>query len=154
MTCTSTPKLSRTVAFAFSHSSEAVWNQPKVKKIFSKERGEIASSCGPESSALHRRAGSSALHCRAGRSTLHCRAGSSALHCRAGRPGYRGWIPAVQPSAEGRAQGGEGFFCTSHENQRTWERRTGLGRADAGRFSSAANSLWISLILLISRSWS
>ena len=58
---------------------------------------------------------------------------------------------AVQtPSAGGRAQGYEGFFCTSHENQRTLERRTGLDSAVAGRFPSAADGLWMSLSL----SWS
>ena len=70
---------------------------------------------------------------------------------RQGRPGCRGWIPAVQtPSAGGRAQACEGSLCTSHENQRIWERRTGLDSADAGRFPSAADGLWTSL----SRSWS
>ena len=48
-----------------------------------------------------------------------------------------GWIPAVQtPSAGSRAlvQPYKGSLYSSHQNNRTWERRTFPASADAGRF--------------------
>ena len=43
---------------------------------------------------------------------------------------------------ESKALAYEGSLCTSHQNKSTWERRTGLASAGAGRFPSALAALW------------
>ena len=116
------------VASAFFHRSGAAWYLSLRKTLSSKDLGCIAPTC---------QADSPALHCPAGRSVLHCRAGSS---------GSRGWIPVVQTlSAGGRAKAYEGSLstlCTSRENKRIWECRTGLDSADTGVQPTACECQW------------